>query len=96
MSWTNDQKELFKDANWEEETLPGLNYTSKQLLWISWAQIWCAKFRDGYLKKIISVGAHPPDGFRIRGPLSNNEAFAKDFNCPVGSAMNPERKCSVW
>ena len=96
VSWTNDQKARYKDTNWEEEKLPGLNFTPKQLFWISWGQIWCAKFRDGFLKKMISVGAHPPDGFRINGPLSNNEAFAKDFKCPRGSAMNPKKKCVVW
>jgi hypothetical protein len=28
------------------------------------------------------------------GLLSNNEDFAKDFNCPIGSIMIQEEKCS--
>ena len=34
--------------------------------------------------------------FRVKGSLSNMEEFAKTFNCPAGSAMNPATKCEVW
>lgn len=44
----------------------------------------------------ITTGVHSPGQFRVLGPLSNMEEFSKDFNCPVGSKMNPENKCIVW
>lgn len=43
----------------------------------------------------IRVDPHSPTQFRVRGPLSNNEEFAKAWNCPVGSPMNNEKKCQV-
>ena len=49
-----------------------------------------------YAKPQIETGAHAPGRYRILGPLSNNEDFARDFNCPLGSLMNPEKKCKVW
>lgn len=48
------------------------------------------------LKMRITTGLHSPAEFRVLGPLSNMDAFAKDFNCPIGSPMNPEHKCEVW
>jgi len=82
----------------EEPLLPGLNYSPKQLFWISAANVWCAKYRPKALKLRVLTGVHSPDQFRVQGPLSNMEDFARDFKCPVGSNMNPpkEKKCKVW
>ena len=44
----------------------------------------------------FQIGSHSPSRYRVLSSLSNNEDFAKDFNCPVGSKMNPVEKCSVW
>ena len=32
----------------------------------------------------------------VLGPLSNSYDFARSYKCPVGSRMNPTKKCSVW
>lgn len=66
------------------------------MFWISWGQLWCSKYRDDTLKEDIKTGTHSPGEFRIKGPLSNNREFAKDFRCPEGTKMNPEKKCSLW
>jgi len=84
--------------NGAEPRLPGLNYTPRQLFWVSAANVWCAKYRPKALKLRVLTGVHSPDQFRVQGPFSNMEDFSRDFNCPIGSNMNPpkENKCQVW
>merc|ERR1719378_1863055 len=84
------------DRHGEEAKLPGLQgYTSNQMFWISAANVWCSKYRDKALEKRIKTGAHSPGLFRVLGPLRNSPEFARDFNCPLGSGMNPVKKCEV-
>jgi len=81
----------------EESRLPGLqDYTPKQMFWISAANIWCSKNRNKYLEEQIKLDPHSPGMFRVQGAFSNSPDFARDFVCPVGSAMNPVKKCEVW
>ncbi|KAJ8929213.1 hypothetical protein NQ314_018092 [Rhamnusium bicolor] len=77
--------------NKAEAKLPGLNYTPNQMFWISAANTWCAKYRPESLKLRILTGYHSPGHFRVIGPFSNSDDFVKDFNCPVGSKMNPKK-----
>ncbi|CAA9997945.1 unnamed protein product [Nesidiocoris tenuis] len=84
-------------ANGEEARLPGLQqFTPRQLFWVSAASTWCSTYRDETLKNRITTGVHSPAEFRVIGPMSNMPEFAKDFNCPLGSKMNPLKKCTVW
>eukprot|EP00095_Tigriopus_kingsejongensis_P007986 snap_masked-scaffold269_size230758-processed-gene-0.4 protein:Tk07986 transcript:snap_masked-scaffold269_size230758-processed-gene-0.4-mRNA-1 annotation:"PREDICTED: neprilysin-2" len=80
----------------EEPVLPGVDHTPNQLFWLSAANIWCSKFRPKALEQRIKTGAHSPGRFRIKGPFSNSRDFARDFQCPLGSPMNPVKKCEVW
>jgi len=81
----------------EEQKLPGLqNYSPLQMFWISAANTWCSKYRNKALEKRIKTGVHSPGMFRVQGPFSNSREFAADFQCPLGSRMNPVKKCEVW
>jgi len=79
-----------------EPTLPGLPYTQDQLFWLSSASIWCSKKRPAKLKNQVLTDPHSPARFRINGPFKNRPEFAKAWDCPIGSPMNPVRKCEVW
>lgn len=80
-----------------EKRLPGLEgYTPEQLFWISWAHVWCSRTRTEYQKVKIESGTHPPDPYRVLLPLSNSKDFARDFQCPENSRMNPVKKCTLW
>ncbi|CAL8098918.1 unnamed protein product [Calicophoron daubneyi] len=77
-------------------TLPGLNFTPDQLFFISFAQIWCVKNLPQSVMNTVLFDVHTVDQYRVIGTLSNSEDFARVFNCPVGSLMNPAKKCAVW
>ncbi|KAF2903630.1 hypothetical protein ILUMI_02562 [Ignelater luminosus] len=79
-----------------EPRLPGLKYTPNQMFWISAAHISCDKPRREEMKLRVTTGQHPPGEYRVVVPFGNSGYFAKDFNCPLGSKMNPVNKCSVW
>nr|XP_042904447.1 neprilysin-2-like [Parasteatoda tepidariorum] len=79
-----------------EGRLPGLRYTPSQLFFISAANAWCSKYRPEQLKLMVLVDPHSPGEFRVIGPMSNLKEFSTAYNCPLGSNMNPEKKCEVW
>ncbi|ORX69818.1 zincin [Basidiobolus meristosporus CBS 931.73] len=80
--------------------LPGLgNMTVEQLFFVSFAQ--SAPLNEWQclilmLSLQLRVDTHSPDKHRVNGVLRNNQEFAKAFNCPVGSPMNPPNKCTIW
>jgi len=78
------------------ETLPGLNATNTQLFFLNFAQVWCGAMRPEASRNKLKTAVHSPGKFRVIGTLSNSAEFAKEYNCPVGSPMNPAKKCSVW
>ncbi|XP_044256216.1 neprilysin-4 isoform X2 [Tribolium madens] len=79
-----------------DETLPGINLTGRQLFFLNFAQVWCGKQRIDTVKSRLKVAVHAPGIFRVIGSLSNSEDFAKIYNCPPDSGMNPSEKCSLW
>ncbi|BES92051.1 Peptidase family M13 [Nesidiocoris tenuis] len=80
----------------KDETLPGLNYTGTQLFFLNFAQVWCGETRPAASRNKLKTAVHSPGKFRVIGTLSNSVEFAKVFNCPLGSPMNPAKKCTVW
>jgi len=87
-----------KKFNERNKALPNLsNFTADQLFYIAFGQSYC----ENYTPEIVRKGyeeqnVHSPGRYRIIGSVSNSEHFAKIFNCPKNSPMNPEKKCSVW
>lgn len=80
----------------EDETLPGMSATGKQLFFLNFAQVWCGSMRPEATRNKLKTAVHSPGKFRVIGTLSNSKDFAEVFNCPPGSPMNPVSKCSVW
>jgi len=79
-----------------EPILPGMNYSPRQLFWISSAMVWCNAMRPASLKQRVLTDPHSPSQFRVNGPLANLKEFSQDWGCPLGAPMNPKKKCTVW
>jgi len=73
-----------------------LKYDNNQLFFIGFAQQYCAKIREETEELATMSEIHSPSKFRVKGSLSNMKEFASTFKCPVGSPMNPVKKCEVW
>ncbi len=73
-------------------------YSPEQRFFISYAQSWEENMRPEYSRMLTQVDPHPLPKFRVIGPLSNMEAFAKAFHCQKGDAMvRPAgSRCGIW
>lgn len=82
--------------NGDEQLLPGLGKTNNEVFFIAFGQSWCTGELNKRLKSLIETDVHSPFMERVRGSVQNSKDFAEVFNCPVGSPMNPKKKCSIW
>ncbi|XP_061182014.1 neprilysin-2-like [Saccostrea echinata] len=88
------------NISWKDKyMLPALQLTENQLFFVAYTQTLCERVNPRgvemfYInnKRTITLPRH----LRIKGVLSNFDHFSKDFNCPVGSAMNPVDKCVLF
>ncbi|XP_075148762.1 neprilysin-4-like [Haematobia irritans] len=94
LKWYEDAVRSFETM--ELEILPRLNYTSKQLFFISYGQLWCSSTHPLIKDFLSSTDEHVPEKFRVIGPLHNLEEFSREFQCPVGSPMNPKKRCIIY
>jgi putative endopeptidase len=75
-------------------TLDG--FTPEQRFFLGWAQVWGSNLRPEYARLMANSNPHPVPQFRVNGPLSNMELFAKAFGCKKGDAMMREKACKIW
>jgi predicted metalloendopeptidase len=67
-----------------------------RLFFASFAQNWCENDRQDIAIDSLDSDEHSPAKYRVLGVLSNFAPFSQAFNCPVGTAMNPKKKCDLW
>lgn len=75
--------------------LPNLPYTPRQMFWLSTAHYFCIPDQQIILYSSMDI-IHAPNNARVRGSFSNIPEFSLDFNCSLGTPMNPTKKCIVW
>ncbi|RHZ25632.1 hypothetical protein DYB31_009382 [Aphanomyces astaci] len=66
-----------------------------KLFYLSFAQSACSKNTDAFLLRSLKQ-THPRGRYRVTGALQNNAEFARVFQCPTDSYLNPSKKCLLW
>jgi len=78
----------------QQAAVPGL--TNDQLLFVSWAQVWCTLETPESLRRRVTVDPHSPGAIRAYAAPMYNPAFREVFGCKEGDAMVPAQACTVW
>jgi putative endopeptidase len=88
------------EKSMEGKPRPGLidGYTPEQRFFLGYAQFHTDAYRPEFERLIVTTDPHPLSRFRVNGPLSNLEMFAKAFGCKKGDPMvRPEKeRCRIW
>ncbi|MCP5475482.1 MAG: M13 family metallopeptidase [Rhodanobacteraceae bacterium] len=80
----------------EAPVLEGL--TGDQRFFLSWAQVWKAKYRDEALVNQLQADPHSPPRYRINGPLRNLNEWYQAFDVQPDDALylKPEERVRIW
>ncbi|EGT34392.1 hypothetical protein CAEBREN_01327 [Caenorhabditis brenneri] len=71
------------------------DYDTDKLFFRLAALNWCKPRSTHSLSEELTY-SHPTSSFRVNGIFSNTKSFAEAYNCPVGSPMNPVKKCELF
>ncbi|KAI1715809.1 peptidase family m13 domain-containing protein [Ditylenchus destructor] len=74
------------------------DFSDEQLFFIAAGFEHCYQMQSEYLYSLLNVrrDPHAPGEARVNIVFGNQPEFARAFQCPRGSGMNPVDKCSVW
>jgi putative endopeptidase len=80
------------------EPAPIDGFTGDQRFFLGWAQIWRSNVRPAFARMLLTIDPHGPNAFRVNGPFSNMQAFAKAFGCKNGDPMvRPDSlRVQIW
>ena len=72
--------------------------TGDQRFFLSWAQVWRNRDRDGALRQRVLTDPHSPAEFRINGAVRNIDAWYRAFNVQPGDRLYlpPEQRVHIW
>jgi putative endopeptidase len=72
--------------------------TGEQRVFLGWAQVWRAKYRDDLMKQILVSDPHAPPQARVDLPVRNIDAFYEAFGVKPGDPMYvaPEQRVRLW
>uniref|UniRef100_A0A6T6V272 Endothelin-converting enzyme 1 n=1 Tax=Amorphochlora amoebiformis TaxID=1561963 RepID=A0A6T6V272_9EUKA len=77
----------------EKLSYSGQGFTAKQIFFLSFAQVWCAKSREAALHRQVMGDPHSPAFARVNGAVANSEIFDEAFDC---QRQSNRKRCHVW
>ncbi|KAH8869489.1 Neprilysin-4 [Schistosoma japonicum] len=75
---------------------PDITLKHDQSFFHHFAQTFCGHLKGEALKEYTNNFPYPLNKDRVNIPLSNSEEFAKAYQCPLDSPMNPPKRCKVY
>lgn len=72
--------------------------TQQQRCFVSWAQMWSDKSREGYLRQVTATDAHAAGNYRAYAPAQHEPGFYKAFGIRPGDPMwlAPKDRVKLW
>jgi predicted metalloendopeptidase len=72
--------------------------TPEQRFFLSYANLWRGVVRPEEQRKRLNTDPHSPPEWRVRGPLSNLDEFARAFEVPEGAPMRraAAERVAIW
>ena len=72
--------------------------TGDQRVFLGWAQAWCGKMTDDYVKKQVVSDPHSPRAFRVNGVVRNIDAWYDAFGVKPGDKLYvaPADRVKIW
>ena len=72
--------------------------TGDQRVFLGWAQVWRAKYRDDRMRQMLVSDPHSPPKYRVQVPIRNIDAFYQAFGVKPGDPMYiaPQDRVRIW
>jgi putative endopeptidase len=72
--------------------------TGDQRVFMGWAQAWCGKVKDDFVRKQVVSDPHSPRIFRVNGVVRNIDAWYTVFGVAPGDKLYlaPEERVHIW
>jgi putative endopeptidase len=72
--------------------------TGDQRVFLGWAQAWCGKMTEDYVKKQVVSDPHSPRQYRVNGIVRNIDAWYDAFGVKPGDKLYlaPADRVKIW
>ena len=71
-------------------------YSPAEILFMSWARVWCAHMTKDFTLQRLATDPHSPNLFRVNGILSNIKEFFETYQLDESAPMYPEKMAEIW